>query len=1213
MKERSLKTVAIVLVLLALLAMQAGAATLIGKWNFEGSDTAAQMANSAPGYTWESSVPDTGDRTPTFANGKMTCNACQATDGTWTTQALNSTLVTPATGSVPSTSHTTILWVSIDKLGDDDDYSFMFRCGNPTYGPLIDWCQGPAATGQRQFDLRAGQEWLRPYSWTNTIPRNYVEQQGPEIQAGKMIKLVQVAILDDSDLQDTYSKVYFYWDNYDGQGLRPYGSRIELSEAGAPMLGNAGDEVWFFPGANSLTADTIDFTFEEARVYTGAMTQAEADAVTYDGQPKLVGKWTFDWSNASGPMANKAPGYNWNPMVATGQTANTVSLENGQLKLIRWPEGGAYRQPGASATLATDLGLANYFKEQTQVVWVKWSDLDANHSEWLTSLRKACNPPFGATTNERPECTLWFNTDASNANWTDRHQGETLDTNNVLTISGNTTTLGSTTKPLANTITKVAYVIKADPDSPGNYFAYIYADFNDGLGVRTIGTPSRVWGSQLNDFGQASAPCTIDANQDTSLHTDSFTILPYCPAVPNGAGSISIEEAQLYAGAMDPVTIGKLDYSHSGAPKLIGKWTFDYSNQTSPSASKAAGVLWDPIVTTDSGSTIADGKLILPKGANGQVGARAKLKTDLGASGYFKEWTVVSWLKWENFTSPEFISTVSLMKMDSTGATRAGSQNCWVNDTWAVRPVWENPDCTVNGNDHYGFAKLDTDPYPATDKFIKMAWVCRQIDDANFEIKPYWDKGAGLVPASNGSAIIAANKMYFYGQSGSANISSSCTGTRFDELDFPGFPWNSGTGAGNMIYDEVQLYSGAMTTDQINALAATNGPTDVTGTMIGKWNFDGADTTEMLSNKVPDVTWAKPIFHNGDNSYTVANGKLTLERYQDGSTWQQNGVSWPLHTDLMATRGSYFQNFSMVLWMKYSDVDPGTSQWIAGPWKTGSQIGNPYQTIWFNNTRTDSTFWEARGGGHYLNGSGILSWSDCDSALVTDADLYTNQPAGYTPSLKFQMPANQLFKLAYVFHPSWADPWEGRHRGDIYIDLLDGQGLKLIGTTDRMWGSNISWFGQYMAPNTVDPTQDTGMLSDTFDIFYFCPGVPAKAGYVEIEEARLYSDTLTQSDLAGLKYDGQVPPVVNQVVGASNKAVLDSIMTTAAPKYDWVLWGRVHVVDENTFTIDDGSGVFITVNATGHGLEGTPYVSVKGTLNLSGSTPVLNAKTITPR
>ena len=81
------------------------------------------------------------------------------------------------------------------------------------------------------------------------------------------------------------------------------------------------------------------------------------------------------------------------------------------------------------------------------------------------------------------------------------------------------------------------------------------------------------------------------------------------------------------------------------------------------------------------------------------------------------------------------------------------------------------------------------------------------------------------------------------------------------------------------------------------------------------------------------------------------------------------------------------------------------------------------------------------------------------------------------------------------------------------------------------------------------------------------------------------------------------------VVGTTNKAVLATIMTTAAANYTWVFWGRVSNVAAGTFDIDDGSGVVIHVVAAGHSQSNGDYVSVKGSIN--PATKTLTSQQIT--
>lgn len=81
------------------------------------------------------------------------------------------------------------------------------------------------------------------------------------------------------------------------------------------------------------------------------------------------------------------------------------------------------------------------------------------------------------------------------------------------------------------------------------------------------------------------------------------------------------------------------------------------------------------------------------------------------------------------------------------------------------------------------------------------------------------------------------------------------------------------------------------------------------------------------------------------------------------------------------------------------------------------------------------------------------------------------------------------------------------------------------------------------------------------------------------------------------------------VVGANNKAVLDSLMASTAANYTWVFWGKVSNHTSTTFDIDDGSGVIIHVSAPGNTVANGNFVAVKGTLN--ASTKTLTASQVT--
>ena len=82
---------------------------------------------------------------------------------------------------------------------------------------------------------------------------------------------------------------------------------------------------------------------------------------------------------------------------------------------------------------------------------------------------------------------------------------------------------------------------------------------------------------------------------------------------------------------------------------------------------------------------------------------------------------------------------------------------------------------------------------------------------------------------------------------------------------------------------------------------------------------------------------------------------------------------------------------------------------------------------------------------------------------------------------------------------------------------------------------------------------------------------------------------------------------VKRLFALNNRAANDSIIGLVSSKYLFAAYGKVSVVNGQQFTIDDGSGMPITVQAPYHGLSGGEYVRVRGTLTRSGSETIMQS------
>ncbi len=145
----------------------------------------------------------------------------------------------------------------------------------------------------------------------------------------------------------------------------------------------------------------------------------------------------------------------------------------------------------------------------------------------------------------------------------------------------------------------------------------------------------------------------------------------------------------------------------------------------------------------------------------------------------------------------------------------------------------------------------------------------------------------------------------------------------------------------------------------------------------------------------------------------------------------------------------------------------------------------------------------------------------------------------------------------------------------------------------------------YHASNLLS-SQATLTLTVTFDsTISSLLRLNRTTGQQEIVSLTNHALTLTLPGGTGdlFKYNNGVSFVLNgtqtslptEVMGASNKAVLGTLMTQIAPNYMWVLWGKVSNATASAFDIDDGSGVVIHVNGA-NTLSNGDYVAVQGTL-----------------
>ncbi|MGC8861702.1 MAG: hypothetical protein ACP5R5_02890 [Armatimonadota bacterium] len=345
-----IRLVLLILLAVVLSAAQAEAAALVAQWDFEGDPGTEALQNKVPGISWDiSEVPE-----PSYIeDGVLHCPvAYDEILGQWGTGGVQATLAT----DIPDfREKTTVLWLRFDKLGDADDWIYLFRLESAIYPPPNNYNPAEAIS------------WRSGWSTFNSTLRNSegysvnvfpfgLNNNGPAIQPGQLVKIAEVL----SNKGDGTFDVNYYWDPYDGRGLRKYGSTINIEELYCPWFGNPanGDFVGFMFGVANLTGDTAGVSFEEARIYDGVLTPCEIQGLKYNGEPtlppapRLIGHWTFDEYAGTHVLADKVPDVEWTQLAFIG---NGASVSDGLLILPRYLDGETWKQAGATCMLRTDL------------------------------------------------------------------------------------------------------------------------------------------------------------------------------------------------------------------------------------------------------------------------------------------------------------------------------------------------------------------------------------------------------------------------------------------------------------------------------------------------------------------------------------------------------------------------------------------------------------------------------------------------------------------------------------------------------------------------------------------------------------------------------------------------------------------------------------------------------------------------------------------
>jgi len=274
------------------------------------------------------------------------------------------------------------------------------------------------------------------------------------------------------------------------------------------------------------------------------------------------------------------------------------------------------------------------------------------------------------------------------------------------------------------------------------------------------------------------------------------------------------------------------------------------------------------------------------------------------------------------------------------------------------------------------------------------------------------------------------------------------------------------------------------------------------------------------------------------------------------------------------------------------------SQWCAGWW-----IG--YNQSWQNLNPSGATQSKAMGiHGSQQVGFAVIDGIHC-AGLWTDmsSTWVSLHPSGCSISEAYDTNGTQQVGYAYIGSSTQASLWSGTVVSR--VDLTPSPGV-----SSRAYAISGDWQAGYASITALSQACVwRGTAASWFDLHSVLP-----AGVYSTSMAFGIDATKTEvwvCGRAGNQSTGHTEAMLwhyspISVIGITGKAARDPIMDRAKRWYDFAVWGRVTKQDNDTFTVNDGSGP-VKVIAAGHGLSTSDYARAAGSLDNTTSPPTLTS------
>ncbi|MGI6294979.1 MAG: GerMN domain-containing protein [Armatimonadota bacterium] len=416
---------------------------------------------------------------------------------------------------------------------------------------------------------------------------------------------------------------------------------------------------------------------------------------------------------------------------------------------------------------------------------------------------------------------------------------------------------------------------------------------------------------------------------------------------------------------------------------------------------------------------------------------------------------------------------------------------------------------------------------------------------------------------------------------------------------------------------------------------------------LAQWDMDGAPTQAETLNTANSVRVklnqytqysaskeASISLYKVNNDWNQANGTwnnvgigakyagATVTCADVGDrTWQWNGNTQGIPP---ANRGVYIKNDT-------SETDPAFAKVFESAYNSGGTGKVPRLEIdYIDLTAPKNCSIKINGGATHTKSTAVtltLSATDSLSGMSqmqfsTNGTSYST-PEAYATSKSYTLPSGDGSKTVYAKFKDKVGNWSAPVSASIVLDTVPPTiSISAPSETSTNTGP-VTYTVTYAGASEVTLAEGHITLNKTDS---------ADAATIAVSGTGTTSRTVTLSDItgngtlgisiaAGTAKDeaGNLcvaagPSAVFSVFshidsyGMSNKAAWDAIITQAASGTKFTLWGKVTApIDANSFFVDDGSGMPVKINYAGHGFTAADYVSVTGTLDVSGAAPVMNA------